>query len=220
MNVDEKKILEETERIYYLYEDYAQRKVYLYNKEEKKDQLIYDFTLNIADKLPMSPEFELKEISEIFNLDQKRKQYIFVNEHNDSIVWIEGIGNYTDLVNSIALKRPYYKRVLCVKKNEKTIYETEKIHGYNCTDIEEKRGYAGIELPNNIGIISIKDNNLIAFAGVTGVVLISIFDYSGQCVLQTRDTTIDVSRLPEGIYILQAVTADGQVLQDKFIRTK
>lgn len=49
---------------------------------------------------------------------------------------------------------------------------------------------------------------------------IRVYNLSGQCVLKTKETTINVSQLPEGIYILQAVTADGQVLQDKFIRTK
>ncbi len=49
---------------------------------------------------------------------------------------------------------------------------------------------------------------------------IILYDIFGKLVMQAHEPTINVSQLPEGIYILQAVTADGQVMQDKFIRTK
>lgn len=49
---------------------------------------------------------------------------------------------------------------------------------------------------------------------------IILYDIFGKLVIQAHEPTINVSQLPEGIYILQAVTADGQVMQDKFIRTK
>ena len=45
-----------------------------------------------------------------------------------------------------------------------------------------------------------------------------IYTINGQCVLQSAQTDIDVSALPQGMYILRALTADGQQHQAKFIK--
>ena len=45
-----------------------------------------------------------------------------------------------------------------------------------------------------------------------------IYTINGQCVLQASQTDIDVSSLPQGMYILRAMTADGQEHQAKFIK--
>lgn len=46
---------------------------------------------------------------------------------------------------------------------------------------------------------------------------ISIFDYSGRCVLQTESADISIGHLPPGMYIVRVYTADGQTLQSKFV---
>lgn len=46
---------------------------------------------------------------------------------------------------------------------------------------------------------------------------ISIFDYSGRCVLQTESSDIAIHHLPSGMYIVRVYTSDGQVLQSKFV---
>ena len=45
-----------------------------------------------------------------------------------------------------------------------------------------------------------------------------IYTINGQCVLQASQTDIDVSALPQGMYILRAITSDGQQHQAKFIK--
>ena len=45
-----------------------------------------------------------------------------------------------------------------------------------------------------------------------------IYTINGQCVLQASQTDIDVSALPQGMYILRALTSDGQQHQAKFIK--
>ena len=45
-----------------------------------------------------------------------------------------------------------------------------------------------------------------------------IYALNGQCVLQASQTDIDVSGLPEGMYILQAETLSGAYMQTKFIK--
>ena len=47
---------------------------------------------------------------------------------------------------------------------------------------------------------------------------VKVYTLNGQFVLQSSQTAIDVSALPQGMYILRALTADGQKQQAKFIR--
>lgn len=47
---------------------------------------------------------------------------------------------------------------------------------------------------------------------------VKIYNINGQCVLQSSQTDIDVSDLPQGMYILRALTADGLQHQAKFIK--
>lgn len=46
---------------------------------------------------------------------------------------------------------------------------------------------------------------------------ISIYNQSGQCVLQTGETQINVSHLPLGLYVLRATTVEGNIIQSKII---
>ena len=45
-----------------------------------------------------------------------------------------------------------------------------------------------------------------------------IYNLSGRKVLQTEQTEVDVSGLPDGMYILRAQTTNGDIYQDKFIK--
>ena len=46
---------------------------------------------------------------------------------------------------------------------------------------------------------------------------IFVFNFNGQCILQTTQTRIDISHLPQGVYIIRAIAEDGQILQSKLI---
>ena len=47
---------------------------------------------------------------------------------------------------------------------------------------------------------------------------ISIYTITGQFILQTTQTQVNISHLPTGIYIVEAYTHDGERLTDKFIK--
>ena len=47
---------------------------------------------------------------------------------------------------------------------------------------------------------------------------VNIYNLNGQCVMRAAQTDIDVSALPQGMYILRAVTIDSIPLQAKFIK--
>ena len=47
---------------------------------------------------------------------------------------------------------------------------------------------------------------------------VNIYNLNGQCVMQAAQTDIDVSALPQGMYILRAETTYGNAHQTKFIK--
>ncbi len=48
-------------------------------------------------------------------------------------------------------------------------------------------------------------------------ITITIYNITGLCVLQTKQTEIDISSLSSGVYVVVAVTEDGNILQSKFV---
>ena len=47
---------------------------------------------------------------------------------------------------------------------------------------------------------------------------VQIYTINGQRVMQAVQADIDVSNLPQGMYLLRALTTDGRQHQAKFIR--
>ena len=124
----------------YFYEDIENGKVYQYSGYYKEDLLVYDFNLKIGDKLPTDSRmyadtmFRLENISTIENSGYTRKVYTF-KHGTDSIVWIEGIGNYVDFTIPYALRHSESIRLLCVQKDDETVYDTGNFQGYTCESI-------------------------------------------------------------------------------------
>lgn len=130
---------------FYMYEDIESKRVYQYDESYKRDVLMYDFSVQIGDKMPIDSIrrmttdtlFVLKDISDIENSGYTRKQFTFVHGTSDSIVWVEGIGNYTNFTIPYATKRPEMSRILCVQKDDNTVYDTGIFKGKTCEDIED-----------------------------------------------------------------------------------
>ena len=71
------------------------------------------------------------------------------------------------------------------------------------------------------GTIAISPNPVSSFLHIQATEELSqikVYTVNGQCVLQSAQTDIDVSSLPQGMYILQAMTHDGLRHQAKFIK--
>ena len=130
---------------FYMYEDIANRQVYQYSDYYQRDILLYDFNVSIGDKMPIDPVrnmtsdtlFVLKDISDIENSGYTRKQYTFVHGTSDSIVWVEGIGNYTNFTIPYAAKRSDILRILRIKKEDNVVYDTGIFKGKTCDEIKE-----------------------------------------------------------------------------------
>lgn len=76
-------------------------------------------------------------------------------------------------------------------------------------------------LPHTKIVLSITPNPVRDFLSITStedLTHIYIYNLNGQCVLQTSQTDIDVSSLPQGMYILRAITSTGDLKQAKFIK--
>lgn len=137
INVDEAMVSPNPMDIKFMYENREQKRVYVYNEYEKKDVLIYDFSLQIGDKHPEDASYILRDISKISNSGYVRNSYSFVNALSDTIVWIEGVGNYTDFLSSTAIKHKDVARILCVHKEGETIYDTGSFRGKTCEDVQQ-----------------------------------------------------------------------------------
>ena len=61
-------------------------------------------------------------------------------------------------------------------------------------------------------------NDIITITSQEQLENIRIYSITGQCVLQTKQTDINVSTLPAGIYIVTATTTVGNTLQSKFVK--
>lgn len=80
----------------------------------------------------------------------------------------------------------------------------------NDVTIKEKQSKLSIS-PNPVReILTVITNEELKF--------IELYNVNGQCVLQTKELEINVVHLPAGVYILCAMTKEGQLLQSKFIK--
>lgn len=126
------------QRIWYLYEDLENRRVYAAN-EAKVGTLMYDFSLQIGDSFPLDSSYTLTEISTINNSGYERKKYTFTTSNGAySITWIEGLGNYYSPLWPACFNRTGNpSRVLCVKKGDEIVYDTGDFYGVSCESVEK-----------------------------------------------------------------------------------
>lgn len=136
MNTGEKTVPPTIIETRYVYENQDERKVYVYSSYDETDILLYDFSLKTGDTLPGDPQYILTEISTVNDYGYSRRQYTFTNTLSDSIVWVEGIGNYTDMLYPNAIKHADISRILCVWQNEDVVYDTGIFHNLTCEDIK------------------------------------------------------------------------------------
>ena len=61
-------------------------------------------------------------------------------------------------------------------------------------------------------------NTILTINSTEQLSMVIIYSLSGQPVLQTAETEISVAALPAGMYIVRAITTDGEQLQAKFIK--
>lgn len=125
-----------------LYEDIEHQRVYQYSDYYKRDILLYDFSIQIGERMPSDSLgssadslYILKDIELVENSGYARKEYTFVYG-TDTIVWLEGIGNITNFTIPHARKNLEHSRILCVRNGDETVYNTDAFYDYTCESIK------------------------------------------------------------------------------------
>lgn len=91
---------------------------------------------------------------------------------------------------------------------------------FTANNEEDNHDDAVIEKPQNntFSILPNPVNAILHLQTAEELSQVKIYNLSGQRVLQSAQTDINVSALPQGMYILRAETTDGNAHQTKFIK--
>ena len=193
----------------YVRENRSTGKSYSYNKQTQSEDLLFDFSLQVGDTFPHTGVIENIEIVNINGIE--RRQLTF-NNYGIKHAWIEGIGS-TGLGLSPYFTDPNWRQLICVTNEGNNVYE-HAFHGVTCNSFTEYTPTSIFSL--NINPNPVHDRLKVEYS--VPFEKIRIFNLNGQCVLQSTQTDIDVSALPQGMYILRAVTTTATPLQAKFIK--
>lgn len=187
---------------YFLREDIATARVYQYVPDFGEERLLYDFSLSTGDTLPIQPRYVLRDIKEEYNITTKRKNYIFTNYYNDSIVWIEGIGNYSNPLQPFAVKLDNISKIICVEKNGGIVYDSGSFRDWITCENRPETDIPQLQC-EKISIYPTITDKYISINGNTYVDSYSIYDVNGKQVLSGGCmSNIDVSSLASGMYVI------------------
>ena len=93
------------------------------------------------------------------------------------------------------------------------------VHGTKTLeDITDSQNYIESAQNENVVLTPNPANTTLHIQVQNDLLQAKIYTLNGQCVLQSTQTDIDVSSLPQGMYILRAVTSESTSHQAKFIK--
>ena len=118
-----------------LREDVENKKVYRMSSANY-ESLLYDFSLNIGDKLPSNAAYTLTDIDSIDTSSGKHKRFTFHNDNGKQVYWYEGIGNPADPFASYSTlsSTSSYTQLFCMYQNDSTVYENCRLTDVDCAD--------------------------------------------------------------------------------------
>ena len=222
-------------------------KVYYYNfytscGVPKQEYLLYDFTANVGDTI-RDAYFRLEDMRLYtdFMGEPESVGWVVLNKYvqDDRIHmiiercyeetdveeryqthWIQGIGSPNVLwpVNyGVAGRTTLY--ALCATQGDAKLfsYDVEYLHiENNCTEWHLKTDNIEDIISQKLSLFTLGNHLQVHVS--SKLVCANIYNLNGQCVLQTNEKDIDISALPQGMYILRAETSDGVSHQAKFIK--
>lgn len=202
----------------YLREDVLDKKVYQKSSTSGfPDSLIYDFSLNVGDAFPGIPAITLTTIDSVLIASGYHKRFIFTYA-NDSIVWIEGVGNITNPLGTNAWF--YYPgfHIICSYQNDTLVYDEGGLYALNCGNLTSsvsqpttiQNQYCNL-YPNPANDKLILDY----FIPENVVGSFSLMDISGKQVFtselkkQNNQLIIPCKKISSGIYFFNFVVNDA-----------
>ena len=222
-------------------------KVYYYNfltvgGVSRQEYLLYDFTANIGDTIH-DAYFRLEDMRILLDImgeptstgwvvadkyiQDGRIHMIVERVYNEIDIkpryrthWIQGVGTPNILwPTDYGVAGPTTLYALCASNGDEMLYSYNLEHlgiVNDCTEWHLKEDALNNILLHGI-TISANGNSLLIQSSIH-LSQAKIYTINGQCVMQAAQADIDVSALPQGMYILRALTADGQEHQAKFIK--
>ena len=212
-----------------------------FNPEEA---LLYDFSMQIGDSINPYPYDDENYVflvldavkDTIIGDDITRKRYEFhyseggYPNYSSKEIWVEGIGSEFGIFSSgdLALIGGS-NSLLCSYENDEIVWEnTGSLHtcfysNYDITGIEELETKEATIYPNPAG------NTLnISFAQDAECQSVEIHSLDGRLIetfpetsLQTgNQTTLDISNLTAGVYIMKVKLVDGKEFTEKLIKNQ
>lgn len=220
--------------LYTFYSEYAgafrqdinNRKVFFFppSPYPQIDTLLYDFNLAVGDSLPLTYNYPVNFCDAIIDsIDsvlvgssfRKRFHISSVGAYPEETWLIEGIGCSHGLFSSVCVGWESWQHLTCFKQNDSIVYPSFNDDCNLITSIPEIicQSNFGLIFPNPVSSIL-----TIYFSQKKGDVEIEIYDFSGRRQylysggIQYFNTEIDVSKWPEGVYIIKIIS-DFQIVR-------
>ncbi len=137
-----------------------------------------------------------------------------------SYTWYEGIGSYN---LSYQFSNDFHEfpfveeqsELLCFWNNDTKIYENEK-YGF-CENAESRSGIENVNKPKLL-VSPNPAKNILNVSTESEMKTIKIFDVLANLVLETNQKTIDISNLPNGIFIVKILLPSNEMIEQKIIK--
>lgn len=191
------------------------KKVFYFPEGGTSEVLLYDFNLNLNDKLPetyyyhyfMDTSF-ISQIDSVLIGNEYHKRFGVSNSYNTNYVYlVEGIGSSFGLLSSLDAPFEFGSMLMCFKQNGITVYPEQ---GYDCVLVTEIN-----DSPENIPDFTISPNPISSGVGVASMPKLAkpaelvISDIIGNEVLRIRNveqgTVINTGQLSSGIYFYKVI---------------
>ena len=187
----------------------------VWRRQSSTDVLLYDFTASVGDTLRIGdlPILDSISIEHIGNVDRKKfwfgLEYDFTGEPYAVETWIEGIGSSYGLLysGSEGIVGGYFS-ALCFHQDEDLIWQNPEYESCTVTAIAENKEPEMVVYPNPA-------NEMVTICGHE-VSEVQVYNTLGQMVKTAKNANeINVSDLPEGIYLFRITDMDGKLYTNR-----
>jgi hypothetical protein len=195
-----------------------EKEVFVIKDNTLQEYLLYDFDANINDTLTVigvesymnnwgfiSGVAIVDSIDTIYIGNEFRKRLLL---NGGAMQWIEGMGSMVGILhNFFGIVGGDWFELLCFTENDTLKYQNPSYNScYVITDINDNRNTFNVSIfPNpTTGLITIKAEQ---------VESIEVMNIEGRQIYTGKQTQIDISQEPKGIYIIKVTTSKGVAVE-------
>jgi len=225
-------------------EDVINKKVYIYRPDGKKEELIYDFNINLGDDVSYfirngnDGDFDNPTVTDIdYILLQDGiyyKRFEITGCHGRKKYIVEGIGDMGGFLLD-GFVDCYFdefwgfgQSLNCFKINETWIFYKEpdnECFECFCDEVHPFVRISNIKKSNKLIIYPLPAKDFITISILENNInnnQLEILNYQGQCVIKQTLTLkyqqINIEQLPSGIYIVRVIDENGKMYVEKLLK--